>query len=494
MQFYRFFTVHLIAVLFSIALPNAQLLAQQDSSVFSIGERVEIYSQVLSEQRPILIHKPRTYGVSGVTFPVLVLLDGDAHFHYMTGVVDFLSRSRLIPEMLVVGIPNTNRTRDLTPPSTNTQEQERAPAHGGADNFLRFIDEELFPWLEENYQTHPYRILVGHSFGGLFAINSMLTNPGLFNAYIAISPSLQWSDQGIVDQAEIFFDSKATLVADLFLTAGNEGGALLGGVRKLSGILDEKAPDGFRWRFTQLPSESHGSVSLRGAYLGLESIFEGWIISMPDAVSMIEGLGVDAVPMFEKIYSESGARFGFEDRKPLDLFVNVSNNLLQSDRLDDAVELLLYDPDNYPPPSQLLNLAADRFTQLGDSGKAIALYRESIDIHPGNQRARDALSALGEPIEPARRVEVDVDTLKLYEGKYELIPTIILTVQVENGNLMRYRNGVAPIELIPNSDGDFYTMNSDTRYKFNIGNDDEVESLTVDQGYIGVTTAPKIQN
>ena len=494
MHFYRVLGVRLIAVLFSISIPNALLFAQQNPEVFSIGERVEIYSQILDEKRPILINKPRRYGVSGASFPVMVLLDGEAHFHYTTGVIDFLTINRLIPEMLVVGIPNTDRSRDLTPSSTNAQEQERLPTHGGADDFLKFINEELFPWLNENYQTHPYRILVGHSFGGLFAINSMITNPEVFNAYIAISPSLQWSDQGLVDQAESFFDTTESLTADLFMTAGNEGGSLLGGVRKLSGILDEKAPSGFRWRFTHLPEESHGSVPLRSTYLGLESIFSGWNIPMSDALSMIDTFGVDSIAMIEQAYAESGARFGFDDRKPSDLFVNLAANLLQSNRLDEAVSLLLYDPANYSPPSQLLNLAASRFAEQGEQEKAISLYRDSIEIHPGNQRARDALLDLGEAATPSVRVEVDSNTLISYVGTYDFSPSVSLSVKMEDGRLVRYRNGEGRIELIPVSDSEFYFMNTDMRYKFNPDDEGIVESVTVDQGYIGVTTAPKLND
>ncbi len=167
------------------------------------------------------------------------------------------------------------------------------PTHGGADNFVRFLSDELMPWVESRYRTRPYSILVGHSYGGLFAVHTLLTRPDLFDAYLAISPSLDWNNQALIAEAETFFEETPELFADLYMTIGNEGGAMLGGVRKLAGVLDEHAPIGFRWDLRVMEEETHNSVPLRSTRQGLESIFQGW--NLHDAVTMYDQGGVGAI-------------------------------------------------------------------------------------------------------------------------------------------------------------------------------------------------------
>jgi hypothetical protein len=82
-------------------------------------------------------------------------------------------------------------------------------------------------------------------------------------------------DGRLVAETEAFFENTPELNARLCMTVGNEGGALLGGVRKLSGVLDEIAPRGFGWQFIWMAEESHGSVPLPSTHLGLGSIEAG---------------------------------------------------------------------------------------------------------------------------------------------------------------------------------------------------------------------------
>ena len=165
-----------------------------------IGTRHTIKSTVLSEDRKLQIYTPESY-VGGVEeYPVLYLLDGPQHFHHTTGGVDFLARNGRVPEMIVVAIANTNRTRDLTPTASAMLGDQKMG--GGANTFLKFLCEELGPWVDDNYRTRPRRVLVGHSFGGLFGVHSLITRPDYFHGIIAISPSMQWDDQHTVGQVE----------------------------------------------------------------------------------------------------------------------------------------------------------------------------------------------------------------------------------------------------------------------------------------------------
>ena len=129
----------------------------------TIGERLTIASKVLGEDRPILVSTPPGYGRGQQRYPVLYLTDGDAHLTHTRGTVDFLARNGLMPQVIIVGIPNTDRNRDLTPSRvpvrTLGSRTFQLPTSGGADKFLNFIETELAPYVEASYRTEPFRIL-----------------------------------------------------------------------------------------------------------------------------------------------------------------------------------------------------------------------------------------------------------------------------------------------------------------------------------------------
>ena len=182
--------------------------AQSQASPVVIGEAVHIRSSVLKEERTLLISKPAGYEDGADRYPVLYVLDGETLFRSSSAIAEFLAASERIPEMLVVAIASGSfqqRTRDLTPPSSAEIDNRFSPGNGGADAFLSFVADELIPLVDKTYRTRPYRVLAGHSFGGLFAIHALTAKPNLFNAYIAIDPTLSWNSGAVVEEAESFF-------------------------------------------------------------------------------------------------------------------------------------------------------------------------------------------------------------------------------------------------------------------------------------------------
>ena len=185
----RFFLSVLLLPGLFVLIPR-ESIAQDDEPFLSLGERRELYSDVLDESRDIIVGLPAGYEGSDETYSVVYVLDGPGHFHHTTGTARFLARNDRMPGVIVVAIPNTDRTRDLTPP-TQVDSLGAFPTAGGADNFLEFISGELKPYIEENYRTRPYSILIGHSFGGLLVNHALVHRPEVFNAYVSISPSLR---------------------------------------------------------------------------------------------------------------------------------------------------------------------------------------------------------------------------------------------------------------------------------------------------------------
>lgn len=167
------FTVRALSALFSIAitLTFAATAFAQGPNIPGVTT-IRLKSTVLGEDRVILVRLPQSYEAGNQRYPVLYLLDGDAHIAHTSATADFLARNGRMSELIVVGIPNTDRTRDLSPTKVSTPGATGAPqfpTSGGGDNFLKFLETELIPEIDKTYRTHPYRILAGHSLGGLFA-------------------------------------------------------------------------------------------------------------------------------------------------------------------------------------------------------------------------------------------------------------------------------------------------------------------------------------
>jgi predicted alpha/beta superfamily hydrolase len=193
--------------------------AESQTDPVVIGTKFQIESKVLAETRTYWIHSPFKYKSGNDAYPVLILQDPESELTLAAAAVDMLSDSGRIPPMIVVGIKNTNRNRDMTP---SRPAKAFGVSVGGADKFLAFIADELLPTIDRTYRTRPYRVLVGHSFGGLFAVYALMNRPDVFQGYIAISPSLWWDDQALVKASPPFFAAHKDLRADLYLTiAGN---------------------------------------------------------------------------------------------------------------------------------------------------------------------------------------------------------------------------------------------------------------------------------
>lgn len=258
-----------------------------------IGEKQTVFSKVLNENREIWVHLPKTYNDTAINpakYPVIYLLDGENNFEYYTGLTDFIARTPYadIPECIVVGIKNTERTRDLTP----TKSQKKSPVNpavtlfadsGGSENFVKFIQEELKPYISKNYRTQEYSVLVGHSFGGLFAINVLLTHPEYFNAYVANDPSLWWDNEVTISRTTNYLEKNKKFPAhkSLYVSqADNEeqqknwNSDMTQAIEKFKEIVEKNGTLNYQHRFFE--GETHGTVSYPGNYEALKFLFKGF--------------------------------------------------------------------------------------------------------------------------------------------------------------------------------------------------------------------------
>jgi predicted alpha/beta superfamily hydrolase len=327
--------------------------------------RLTLKSEVLGEERVAIIRTPAGYERNGERYPVLYMTDGDAHILHTTGTVQFLSRNGRMPEMIVVAITNTDRTRDLTPTRASVRRPDGAaqlfPTSGGADKFLKFIETELIPAVEARYRTLPYRAFAGHSFGGLFAVHAMLSRPDLFNAYVAVSPSLQWDDFIMLKRATEFFKGRDEFKKTLFVSLGNEPGGIGQGFEQFRTLLSGLKVKGFEWEAQKYDDEDHGSVVLRSHYAGLRKVFDGWQLRRDPTTGAVPG-GLKGA---DEHYRKLSERFGYSIPTPEALINFIGYQHLGAGDVEEAIAVFKTNVERYPKSANVYDSLAEAYERAG---------------------------------------------------------------------------------------------------------------------------------
>ena len=337
--------------------------------------RLTIKSQVLGEERVALVRTPPGYDTNDQHYPVLYMTDGDTYIVHTGATIQLLSsRSSRVPEMIVVGITNTNRTRDLTPTASKVPGEESG---GGGDNFLKFIETELIPTVEKNYRTVPFRILAGHSFGGLLAVHAFVTKPDLFNAYLASSPSLQWDKQVEVAKLEEFLKGQKELHRTLILTLANEKGDMRAGYDKAKVLLGRQQQKDLVWDSLLMEDEDHGSVPLRSFNFGLQKIFKGW---QPTQETVAKG--ATAVEEHFKMLSD---KYKFTVLPPEGLMNNVAYQMFSTGKKEEAIAAFRGNVERYPHSANVYDSLAEAYEKSGQLDLARANYERAVELGTKNK-------------------------------------------------------------------------------------------------------------
>jgi predicted alpha/beta superfamily hydrolase len=373
----------LLIVLFVCLLLFSSTTLAQAPAVTNVTS-LKLKSEVLGEERTILVRTPPGYETSKVRYPVLYMTDGDAHIGHTASTIEFLARNDRMSELIVVGITNTDRTRDLSPTHVKTVNPAGAlqfPTSGGGDRFLQFIEKELIPEIEKRYRVSPYRVLAGHSLGGLFAIHAMVSRPELFNAYIAVSPALQWDNQVTVKRAEDFFKARKELNATLYLSLGREPGPIDDAFHQFKQALTRNQPKGLDWEAQQMEDEDHGSVVLRSHYFGLRKVYDGWQIPRDPDTGAVAG----DLKGVEDHYKKLSEKFGFTIPVPEPLMNQLGYQLLFAEKPDEAIVVFKSNVDRYPDSANVYDSLAEAYERGGKIDLAAPLYLKAKNVGQKNQ-------------------------------------------------------------------------------------------------------------
>ena len=289
-----------------------------------IGRTYRIASRMLGETRVIDVSLPASYRSDSTRrYPLLLVLDGEFEHQIAASIAGFYAETGQAPEMIVVGVRNTNRQRDMTTPAVGGfQVPPEVREAGGAERFLSFLGDELLPDLDRRYRTAPLRVITGHSLGGLLAIYALGKRPDVFTGYILMEPSAWWNRGHEVDQAKAVLNQPAGRHARVMLVNMESWG------------LDTTRWGGDKPMIRELRTsgETHASMAIAGMTQGLRTLFADFKPTQWQP-------GTRPIAMLDR-YDSLSARVGYAVPIPEDAYSLVVRMSLDSRHFDDAERVL----------------------------------------------------------------------------------------------------------------------------------------------------------
>ena len=390
--------------------------AQVDNNII-IGKIDSISSTILNEKRAAWIYVPSN-GPDNIyakkRYPVVYLLDGDAHFLSVVGMIQQLSSvngNTVCPEMIVVGIPNTDRTRDLTPSHVDADppymDSASSQSSGGGEKFISFIEKELMPYIDAHYPTEPYKMLIGHSLGGLMVMHALVHHTSMFNSYICIDPSMWWDNQKLLKETKKDLSNKHFENKTLFLGIANtldEGMDIvkvqrdtssnskhIRSILALSNALETNKQNGLKFQGKYYADDDHGSVPLIAEYDALHFIFDYYALKL-NAKDYLDST-INLADKYEKHFASISLKLGYTVKPPENTINSLGYNFLSQKHYKKAEGFFKLNVNNYPESYNVFDSMGDYYEAIGDITNAIIYFKKALSIYE-NSSTRNKLKLL----------------------------------------------------------------------------------------------------
>ncbi len=356
----------ILVLLLLLTFCLSQAFPQNDGDDIVIGKYRKLHSEITNEDRTLLIWLPRSYNESNLSYPVIYLLYGQNTSAYLLPTItacDMLAASGAVPEMIIVGVASAERYRDYS-----------SISNGFIDNTARFFINELFPFINSNYRTLNYRIVIGPQAGAVFSFYSLINHPDLFHAYIIENPFVGQNREILFNMADKFFNKDMTFNRFLFIKEEKDNNPLyIKTASEFADLMKTRAPDDFRFHF-KLEEPSGYFVPPVPAKEGLLRLFEQF--TFPDT------LNVENVNDITDFYKNISEKYGVDFVAPEHVLTMESDKLLTDGRYDELSALLEYILSLYPRSLNAIMRTGDLKRTLGDYESAIKYYDEFLKIMP----------------------------------------------------------------------------------------------------------------
>ena len=374
-----FFCVAFCMISF-LSLSQTTLPGFTIGSPVTTGERMTIKSRIFGQDRTIFLSLPAGYAQSPARYPVIYFTDASVgRLNLIKGITGFLTTSNLMPEVILVGISHNRRDWELTPNGSRVQEAEskrfESPVDfGGADSLLMFIREELIPVIESQYRTLTSRIYIGHSFGGLFGFYAMLKQPGLFNAFIDVDPSLWFNKKSLVDSLGNMLKRNPGFQSSVFISF--TGIETPSSIEKLKKVFTKPADYKMKLELLDLcRTETHQSAVLPTISKGLVWIFQPLQLPKNEFGEIdYANMSIQQIrdhftsPILGAVYPVTEAMIN-----------SLAYGKLRAGKNSEAIEIFRYNISQNPESANPFDSLGEALELTGQMKEALAAYEKAVE-------------------------------------------------------------------------------------------------------------------
>ncbi len=388
---------------------------QNISFLQKVGTLDSIYSESLKEYRKIYVQLPASYNVKEKEkYPVVYILDGEVLLPTVNNVQDFYSGG-FTPDMVLIGISNDkNRMRDLT--TSKVTEMYGMPfkqENGDAANFSNFLETELIPFIENKYPVTNFRTLIGHSYGGLFTLYSLVHHPHLFSNYIAIDPSLDWDNQKLLKEAQNILPSTDYKGKSLFMSLNGQLNmqdptVTIANVMQdtsdftlfprsnisFSNIEKQNKQNGLALEWKFYPRDLHGTIAFPSIMDGLISVFQWYQMENTSKFNSPETSKEELSEIIQYRAKKLKTYFKYSvPPYPEDLLNMLGYMSLDMEQPEKSKMFFDFDIEFYPNSPNAYDSMADYYERNGDTANAIKYVSKAFEIS-GDNYYKDRMEAL----------------------------------------------------------------------------------------------------
>lgn len=361
-----------LAILMCALTPGAAFAEPSEADRRTL--RLDLYSPILDERREVIVRLPERYFDDPQrTYPLFFISDADWNFDLVASQLDYLAAWGRIPEFIVVGALNTERNRDFLP-----RADPGFPFSGQGDRYLEHLDDELLPLIEAQFRVNAHAVMFGHSFGGVLVLNQMLTDPGLFDAHIALGSSVWVSGRVLFERTEAAFEAAETFDTWLYLSVGEgDGGATVPDGALYRDLLEAQAPAALDWSYRVFPEENHFTNVPISVHDALARLFPFWE-QAGSLQAMAEARGAAGVEAwFDQARAELGWRFVPQSMELslTGVALAAAGDASAASAVFDALEA------RYPDRAEIPAMRAVSLVRNGgDTAEALAAIRTAIAV------------------------------------------------------------------------------------------------------------------
>lgn len=314
--------------------------------------------------------------------------------------------------MIVVGIPSTNRRRDLTPYRVEADppffDNEGGKPTGGGENFVSFMQNELIPHIDSLYPTQPYKILIGHSFGGLAAMNILANHTSLFNSFICIDPSMWWDHLRFLEATKKALTQDRLLGKSLYVSLSgringdidtgevrkdtlSDMGIHFRGILELNDFLEGQLQNGLRYGFKFYKNDNHMSLPFITEHDGLRFIFKDYLFTLSNKEESDSTFNL--AEKLKNHFQKVSKMLGYTMVPPLDMVSQYGNSFIGEKQYYKARQLFKLNMENYPNNYIVYNSYGDYLVAIGDKTQAAEYFQKALLIKE-NRESRKKLKEL----------------------------------------------------------------------------------------------------